>query len=171
MKTTPSPEITIRPAVAGDVPLILDFIRQLAQYEKLEHAVFVTEQRLHDQLFGPRRVGDALLAYLANEPVGYAIFFSSISTFVGLPGIFLEDLFVKPDARGRGVGKALLAQVASIARQRGCARLEWAALNWNEPAIRFYRSLGAKTLDEWTSFRLAGEDLLRLAETGQARGH
>jgi GNAT superfamily N-acetyltransferase len=151
--------LRIVPATERDVAVILGFIRKLAEYEKLSHQVAATEELLRDSLFGGRRVAEVLIAYLANEPAGFALFFHNFSTFLGRPGIYLEDLFVEPAQRGKGIGKALLIAVAKIARERNCGRLEWAVLDWNRPAIDFYRGLGAVPLDDWTLFRVTGEVL------------
>ena len=155
--------LTIKPATESDVALVLSFIRKLAEYEKLSQEVVATEELLRETLFGERRVAEVVVAYLADEPVGFALFFHNFSTFVGRPGIYLEDLFVEPAHRGKGVGKALLIYVARIAVERGCGRFEWAVLDWNTPAIDFYRSLGAVPLDDWTIFRLTGDALRRIA--------
>ncbi|HEX6850507.1 MAG TPA: GNAT family N-acetyltransferase [Candidatus Polarisedimenticolaceae bacterium] len=147
-----------------DVPLLLRFIRDLATYEKLEHEVTATEEGLRRTLFGEKRYAEALIARLDGEPVGFALFFHNYSTFVGKPGLYLEDLFVEPDHRGKGVGKALLQRLAAIAIERDCGRMEWAVLDWNAPSIAFYRSLGAVPMDDWTVFRLAGPALRELAD-------
>jgi GNAT superfamily N-acetyltransferase len=165
-----SDTITIRPASRDDVPLVLDFIRDLARYERLEHEVAASEAQLREALFGERRYAEVVFACSGGEPVGFALFFHNFSTFKGRPGIYLEDLFVRPEARGRGIGKQLLAHLARIAVERDCARLEWAVLDWNEPSIGFYRSLGAKPMDEWTTFRLTGESLALLAGSAHAHG-
>jgi len=156
--------LRIVPATERDVALIFSFIRKLAEYEKLSHEVVATEDRLRDGLFGARPVAEVLLAYWADEPAGFALYFPNFSTFLGQPGIYLEDLFVEPAFRGRGIGKALLTRLAKITQERNCGRLEWAVLDWNRPAIDFYKSLGAVAKDEWTVFRLAGDSLNRLAE-------
>ena len=155
--------LRIRSAVADDVPLILSFIRDLADYEKLPHEVVATEELLRQALFGPRPFAEVIIATLGDEPVGFALFFHNFSTFLGLPGIYLEDLFVRPAARGQGVGRQLLVHLARLARERGCGRLEWAVLDWNEPAMKFYRGLGAIRKDDWTIFRLTGDALAKLA--------
>lgn len=160
--------VQIVPASERDVPLIFSFICKLAEYEKLSHEVVATEDGLRDGLFGARPVAEVLLAYWADQPAGFALYFPNFSTFLGQPGIYLEDLFVEPAFRGKGIGKALLTRLAQIAQERNCGRLEWAVLDWNRPAIDFYRSLGAVAKDEWTVFRLAGESLNRLAEAGSA---
>jgi GNAT superfamily N-acetyltransferase len=156
--------LRIRPAVEADVPLVLRFIRELAEYERLLHEVVATEEGLRDTLFGARPAAEVVIAEEAGEPVGFALFFPNYSTFLAQPGIYLEDLYVRPEARGRGAGRALLAHLARLAKERGCGRLEWWVLDWNEPAIRFYRSLGARPMDDWTVYRLAGDDLARLAD-------
>lgn len=153
----------VRPATPDDVPLILRFIRELADYEKLLHEVVATEERLRDTLFGPRAYAEVVVAEFDGEPAGFALFFHNYSTFLAQPGIYLEDLYVTPEARGRGVGRRLLARLARLAKERGCGRLQWWVLDWNESAIRFYRSLGARAMDEWTVLRVAGEALDRLA--------
>lgn len=145
---------TITPATAADVPTILAFIRELAEYEKLLDRVEATEELLRDSLFGPRPVAEVLIGRLDGKPVGYALFFHSYSTFLARPGIYLEDIYVQPAVRGRGVGKALLIEIARIARDRNCGRLEWSVLDWNQPSIDFYLSLGAKPLNEWTTYRM-----------------
>jgi GNAT superfamily N-acetyltransferase len=155
--------LTVRSATAADVPLILAFIRELAVYEHLEHEVVATEADVHAALFGPRPYAEVALVCLDGAPVGFALFFHNFSTFVGKPGIYLEDLYVRPEARGRGAGKRLFAYLAKIALERGCARLDWAVLDWNEPSIGFYRGLGAVAQSEWTTYRLDGEPLERLA--------
>jgi GNAT superfamily N-acetyltransferase len=154
--------IAIRLARPEDAPLLLDLIRGLAAYEKLADQVTATEADLRDTLFGPRPAAEALIAELDGAPAGFAIFFSSYSTFLARPGIYLEDLFVKPELRRRGVGRALFTHVARLAVERGCGRFEWSVLDWNAPAIAFYRSLGAVPLSDWTVFRLTGEALKRL---------
>jgi GNAT superfamily N-acetyltransferase len=150
-------------AAESDVPVLLSFVRKLAEYEKLADQVEATEEHVRSALFGEGRVAEALLAYLGSEPVAFAVFFHNFSTFLGRPGIYLEDLFVDPPHRGKGVGKALLIELARIARARNCGRLEWAVLDWNESAIEFYRSLGAVSMDDWTIFRVTGTALSRLA--------
>ena len=155
--------LRISPATPADVPLLLSFIRKLAEYEKLSHAVVATEASLHDALFSARPAAEALLAYWNEAPVGFAVFFSNFSTFEGRAGIYLEDLFVDPEMRGKGIGKGLLREVARIARERGCPRLEWAVLDWNAPSIAFYRSLGAQPMDDWTVFRMSPEAIAKLA--------
>jgi GNAT superfamily N-acetyltransferase len=156
-------EITIRPAGEHDVPLILEFIRDLAQYEHLEHEVLATETMLRETLFGQRRYAEVVFACRSATPVGFALFFHNFSTFLGRPGIYLEDLFVRPEARGLGIGRRLLTWLAAEAVSRNCGRLEWAVLDWNEPSIRFYRSLGAVHMKEWQIVRVTGPALSQLA--------
>ena len=155
--------ITTRSATPNDVPQILAFIRELADYERLLHAVVATEDTLREHLFGGRPRAEVVLAMHDGREVGFALFFHNFSTLTGQPGLYLEDLFVKPDARGLGVGKQLMAWLAKTAVDRNCARFEWAVLDWNEPAIRFYRSIGAKGLDDWRVQRVDGEALKALA--------
>ena len=154
----------ISPATASDVPVILEFIRQLAEYEKLSHAVEATEEHLRRTLFGDHPYAEVLIAFWDELPVGFALFFHNYSTFLARPGIYLEDLFVNESARGRGVGKALLTRLAEVAITRGCGRVEWSVLDWNAPAIEFYQRMGASAMDEWTTFRLTGESLRGYAE-------
>jgi GNAT superfamily N-acetyltransferase len=156
------PRFEIRPASEADVPLILQFIRALAEYEKLSHKVVATEEILRRTLFGNPRFAEVVIGYEDAESVGFALFFHNYSTFLGRPGIYLEDLFVNPDRRGRGYGKAFFRYLARIAKERDCGRVEWAVLNWNTPAIDFYKSLGAVLLEDWIVFRLIGEPLERL---------
>lgn len=157
----------IRPAAAVDTPTIAALIRALAEYEHLSHTVVLDEDRLRAHLFGPRPFAEVLLAEEANEVAGFALFFHNFSTFLGQPGIYLEDLFVRPEHRGRGHGKALLSAVAQLAVTRGCGRLEWAVLDWNDPALRFYRSLGAVPMDDWTLYRLSGDALQTVAKSNR----
>ena len=155
--------VTIRSATPADVPLILDFIGQLADYERLRHEAVATEAGLREALFGARPAAEVLIAELAGEAVGFALFFHNFSTFLGRRGLYLEDLFVRPEFRGRGVGRALLARLAALAVERDCGRFEWAVLHWNEPAIGFYRSLGAEPMTDWSTYRMTGAALQRLA--------
>jgi GNAT superfamily N-acetyltransferase len=155
--------LSIREAVPGDLPLISALIRALAEYEKLSHEVRFDEAVLHEKLFGKRPYAEVLIGEVDGEPRGFALFFHNFSTFEGRPGIYLEDLFVMPEARGMGLGKALLAELARIAVARDCARLEWWVLDWNEPSIAFYKSLGSKPMDEWTVMRVDGAALAELA--------
>jgi len=157
-------DFEIRPARVGDVPIVLQLIRDLATYERAPHEVIATEEQLVDVLFGKRPAAEVLLAFERESPVGFALFFHNFSTWLGRPGLYLEDLFVKPEKRGKGYGRALLVELAKIARDRGCGRMEWAVLNWNEPAINFYRAIGAKPMDEWTVFRLTREGITKLAK-------
>lgn len=154
--------LRIRGAEPTDVPVIADLIRQLAKFEKLESEVVLTEELLRTGLFGARRYAEAVLAEEDSNPIGFALFFHTFSTFLARPGIYLEDLFVLADHRGRGVGRALLAHLARLAVERDCGRLEWAVLNWNQEAIRFYERLGARPNSEWTVYRLADEALSAL---------
>jgi GNAT superfamily N-acetyltransferase len=156
----------IRAATEEDVPLLLSLIRELAEYERLSHEVVATEETLRDTLFGGRQVAETLLAYLGAEPVGFALFFHNFSTFLGRPGIYLEDLYVRPACRGAGVGRALLVHIAGLARDRNCGRLEWSVLDWNEPAIGFYESIGASPVSGWTVYRVTGKALEDLAARG-----
>lgn len=156
--------IVIRPAVAGDLDLIIGFIRALADYERLAGEVRLDRAVLGAHLFGPTPKAEVLIAESSGAAVGFALFFHSFSTFEGCPGIYLEDLFVAPEARGTGAGKALLSALAALALTRGCARLEWSVLDWNEPAIAFYRALGANSMDEWTVNRVEGAALKALAQ-------
>lgn len=156
--------LEIRAAAEADVPLILSFIKELAGYERLSHEVSATEDVLRESLFGERQGAEALLGYLDGVPVAFALFFHNFSTFLGRPGIHLEDLYVKPEFRGKGVGRAMLVHLAKLAKERNCGRLEWSVLDWNESAIKLYRSIGAVPMDEWTLYRLTGEALDGLAD-------
>jgi GNAT superfamily N-acetyltransferase len=166
MSTRLSEEITIRPAAEHEVPQVLAFIRELAVYERLQAQVVATETGLKAALFGPRPYAEVIFACLAERPVGFALFFHNFSTFLGKPGIYLEDLFVRPAVRGMGIGRHLLAWLARTTLERGCGRLDWAVLDWNEPSIGFYRRLGATAQGEWTTFRLTGDALAHLAASG-----
>jgi GNAT superfamily N-acetyltransferase len=159
-----SDTFTIRPAMADDVPIILELIRALATYERAPNEVTATEKGLMEVLFGEKPAAEVLLAFEKDRAVGFAVFFHNFSTWLGRPGLYLEDLFVRPEDRGKGYGRALLVDLAKIARERGCGRMEWAVLTWNEPAINFYRKLGAKPMDEWTVFRLTRDGIARLAD-------
>ena len=156
-------QITIRAAVRADAPLVLGFIRELALYERLEHQVVATVEDIEAALFGARPYAEVVFACVDGVPLGFALFFHNFSTFLGKPGIYLEDLFVRPQARGLGLGRGLLAWLARTTLERGGARLDWAVLDWNAPSIGFYRSLGAVPLDEWTTFRMSGAALEALA--------
>ena len=161
---TAPPDFHIRPATEADVPLILEFIKELAQYERLLDEVVATEESLRETLFGARAYAEVSLCYLADTPAAFALYFHNYSTFLGRPGVYLEDLYVKEEFRGRGLGRAMLRHLARLAKERGCGRLEWWVLDWNEPAINFYKALGAVAMDEWTVFRVTGDALDRLAE-------
>jgi len=157
------PDIRVVAATDADVPFILEMIRALADYEKLRHICVATEEQLRRTLFAERPAAEVLIAYLDGAPVGFALFFQNYSTFLAQPGLYLEDLFVKPEARAKGAGLALLVEMARIAVERGCGRVEWAVLDWNEPSIQFYKKLGAEPMSDWTIFRLTGEPLMKLA--------
>jgi GNAT superfamily N-acetyltransferase len=159
--------ITIRPAAATDLPLVAQLIRDLAEYEKLADEVRFDPAVLGEKLFGPRPYAEVVIGELHGEPQGFALFFHNFSTFEGRPGIYLEDLFVRPEARGSGLGKALLAHLAHLAVERDCARLEWSVLDWNQPAIGFYQKLGARMMDEWTVMRLDGANLAQLGASAR----
>jgi GNAT superfamily N-acetyltransferase len=158
------PTFVIQPATAADVPLILQLIRELAEYERAPNDAVATEPQLREVLFGEKPSAEVLLAFDNEEPVGFAVYFFNFSTWLGRPGLYLEDLFVRPALRGKGYGRALLERLAQIAQERGCGRMEWAVLDWNEPAIQFYKKLGAKPMDEWTVFRLTRDGMATLAQ-------
>ncbi len=155
--------VRIAGAKESDVPVILELIRSLADYEQLAHEVVATEDSLRESLFGARPGAEAVIAYLDREPVGFAVWFQNYSTFLGRAGLYLEDLFVRPEWRGQGIGRTLLAHVASVAVARGAGRMEWSVLDWNKPAIGFYRAIGAVPMDDWTVYRLTGDALNRVA--------
>jgi len=155
--------ISIRPASPDDVPLVLEFIRELAIYERLEHEMQATTADLAAALFGAHPCAEVVFACLDGVPVGYALFFQTFSSFIGKPGIWLEDLFIRPQVRGRGIGRRLLAWLARTTLERGCARLDWAVLDWNAPSIAFYQGIGAVAQDDWITMRVSGADLARLA--------
>ena len=157
--------LSLRAAAASDVGAIIAFIRELAEYEKLAHEMIATEESLEATLFGDRPAAEVVLAEVSGKPVGFALFFTSYSTFLGRPGLYLEDLYVQPAHRGRGIGKALLQHVARLAYERDCGRLEWAVLDWNEPAIGFYEQMGARAMGDWTTYRVAGESLRAMAQS------
>jgi GNAT superfamily N-acetyltransferase len=156
------PEIRIERATERDVPLILRLIKGLSEYEKLAHEVTATEASLRETLFGPRPAADVIIAYAGETPAGFALFFPNYSTFLGKPGLYLEDLFVLPEWRGRGLGLAMMKHLARTAVERGCGRFEWSVLDWNEPAIGFYKGLGAKLMDGWSIVRVTGDALQKL---------
>lgn len=156
-------DFIVRPAHTGDCPIILTFIKQLAEYEKLAHEVVATEEKLQQTLFAEQPSAEVIIAEYQGRAVGFALFFTNYSTFLAKPGLYLEDLYVQPEVRGRGFGKQLLAHLANLALQRDCGRLEWWVLDWNQPARDFYNSLGAESMDDWTVNRLSGESLAALA--------
>ena len=163
--TSAGKNFQIRSATRGDVPIILQLIRDLATYERAPNDVVATEDSLVETLFGENAAAEVRLAFEGQEPVGFALFFHNYSTWMGRPGLYLEDLFVKPEHRGKGYGRALLIHLAKIANERRCGRMEWAVLDWNEPAIQFYRKLGAKPMHEWTVFRLTTDEISKLADS------
>ncbi|RPI46126.1 MAG: GNAT family N-acetyltransferase [Bacteroidetes bacterium] len=167
--STPIEGFRIRHALRKDVPLVLYFIRKLAEYEKLTHEVEATVEKLERYLFGEEKVAEVVIGFLDEQPVGFALYFSNFSTFLALPGIYLEDLYVLEEYRGRGFGKVLLSYLARMAVDRGMGRLEWAVLDWNEPSIQFYKSLGARLMDEWIVNRVTGETLVNLADVFSRR--
>ncbi len=164
MISTKNADLKIKFATEDDVALILSLIKGIAEYEKLLHEVVATEEVLRNSLFGKQKFAEVLIAYYKGEPAGFALFFHNFSTFIGRPGIYLEDLFVKPELRGKGIGEILLSYLGKLAIERKCGRIEWSVLDWNEPAIKFYKNLGARAMDEWTVFRVAGESMQKLAE-------
>ena len=158
-----SEKIIIRSAEIKDSKIILKLIKELSVYEKLSHTVINNEDMLKENLFGERKFAEVLIAEFDNQPVGFALFFHNYSTFVGRPGIYLEDLFVQPEMRGKGIGKKLFLELIKIAKERNCGRVEWSVLNWNTPAIDFYKSMGAVPMDEWTVYRLTEDKIDELA--------
>jgi GNAT superfamily N-acetyltransferase len=160
---TDTPGFQIKSATESDVPVILSFVKKLARYEQLLHEVVATEDLLRETLFGKRRTAEVAIGYLESKSVGFVLFFHNYSTFLGKPGLYIEDLFVDEDYRRRGYGRALLLHVARLAKERDCGRLEWSVLDWNQPAIDFYKKLGASPMSEWTVFRVAGKSLDELA--------
>lgn len=165
-----SADVRIEPVSERDVPLLLRLIKALAEYEELSGEVVATEDLLREALFGAKPGVEAVLAYVGADAIGFAVWFSNFSTFVGRRGLYLEDIFVLPEWRGRGIGRALIRHLARLAVDRGCGRMEWAVLDWNEPAIRFYRNLGAQAMDGWTVYRVSGDALRKLAG-GSNRSH
>jgi GNAT superfamily N-acetyltransferase len=163
------PALRIERATERDVPLILELINGLAVYEKLAHEVTATEAGLRETLFGARPAAEVIIGYTGDTPVGFALFFPNFSTFLGKPGLYLEDLYIAPEWRGHGFGRGLLTELAKIAVARGCGRFEWSVLDWNEPAIGFYKSLGAKLMDGWSIFRVTGDALTKLAALSPGR--
>ena len=162
-----SDKIKIRSAEIKDSEIILKLIKELSVYEKLSHTVINNEVLLKENLFGKRKFAEVLIADFENQPVGFALFFHNYSTFVGKPGIYLEDLYVKPEMRGKGIGKALFLELIKIAKERDCGRVEWSVLNWNKSAIDFYKSMGAIPMDEWTVYRLTSDKIEELASEGR----
>lgn len=158
--------LRIERATERDAPLVLQMIKDLAEYERMDHLVTATEKKIRETLFGPHPAAEVVIAYAGDAPAGFALFFQNYSTFVGKAGLYLEDLFVRPEFRGRGYGKQLLAHLARIAIDRGYGRFEWSVLDWNEPAIGFYRKLGAVPMEDWTIFRISGDALDALAGSG-----
>jgi GNAT superfamily N-acetyltransferase len=161
--TANTPRFEIKPATESDVPIIFGFIKKLAAYERLSHEMVATEELLRRTLFGSRRTAEVAIGYEATKPVGFVLFFHNYSTFLARPGLYIEDLFIEEDYRRRGYGRALLLYVARLAKERGCGRLEWSVLDWNQPAIDFYKKLGAVPLNEWTVFRVTRQGLDKLA--------
>lgn len=159
MIATDSPGFQIKSATESDVPIIFSFVKKLAHYERLSHEVVATEELLRENLFGKRRTAEVAIGYLDAKPVGFVLFFYNYSTFLGKPGLYIEDLFVDEEYRGRGYGRALLLHVARLAKERDCGRLEWSVLDWNQPAIDFYKKLGALPMSDWTVFRITGKSL------------
>jgi len=164
MDSRTSPQLQIVPATENDIPLILSLIKELARYERMIDEVLGTESDLRESLFGAKRYAETVIARYDGQPAGFALFFHNFSTFVGKPGLYLEDLFVHPEYRGKGIGKALLMYLAKLAVDRKCGRFEWMVLDWNSPAIEFYKSFGAVSMDSWRLFRLSGNALTELAE-------
>jgi len=167
MTSTDIPGFTLRFGTRKDVPLVLSLVRELARYEKLSHEVTADVRTLRKSLFGARKVAEVLIGEFKKRPVAFALFFHNFSTFLGRPGLYLEDLYVKPAMRGKGIGKAMLAFLARLAKERGCGRLEWWVLDWNKPALAFYRKLGAVPMSDWTVYRLTAKALTRLARASR----
>ena len=161
----------LRSPTVDEVHLVVEFIHELAEYEKLAHECHITEDDLRRSLFEERPHAETLLAFLDDHPIGFCLFFTNYSTFLGKPGLYLEDIYIQPAFRNRGFGKRILAHLASLALKRGCGRFEWAVLNWNEPSIAFYRKIGAESMNEWTVQRLAGESLVELARCKSSDGN
>jgi GNAT superfamily N-acetyltransferase len=171
-RTAPTvPNLNLRVADEADVETILGLIRGLADYERLSHEVTADAATLRRSLFGARRVAEVVIAEVDGTPVGFALFFHNFSTFLGLPGIYIEDLYIEPAWREKGIGRALLSYVARLAKERGCGRLEWAVLDWNAPAISFYRNLGGRMLDDWRIFRVTGNALDELSRQSTVAGN
>ncbi len=163
MEKNLSQNLTVRNAVPADIPIILGLIKELAEYEKLAGEVTATEDLLKENLFGPKKYAEVLIAEYKGKPAGQALFFHNFSTFLGKPGIYLEDIYVKPELRGKGIGKILLMEVVKLAKKRNCGRVEWVVLDWNEPSINFYKSLGAVPMNEWSTFRLTEDAIDKLS--------
>ena len=159
-------QFQIQPATVADVPVILQLIRELAEYERAPNDVLATEEQLREVLFSETPAAQVLIGREGGEPVAFAVYFFNFSTWLGRAGLYLEDLFVRPELRGKGYGKALLMRLAQIARERGCGRMEWSVLDWNDPAIQFYKKLGSRAIDEWTVYRLTGDGIRSLASAG-----
>lgn len=157
-----SPDFEIREGTLSEIPTILTFIKELAEYEKMSDDVVANEKLLKEHLFGEKKSAEVVIAYYQNKPVGFALYFYNFSTFLGRPGLYLEDLYVRKQMRGNGFGKALLKHLAKIATKKKCGRMEWAVLNWNEPSIQFYKSLGANPMNDWTVYRVTGNALKEL---------
>lgn len=164
MIMTNAPGFQIKSAIESDVPVILSFVKRLARYERLSHEVVATEELLRETLFGSRQTAEVAIGYFEGKPVGFVLFFHNYSTFLGKPGLYIEDLYVDEAYRRRGYGRALLLYVARLAKERGCGRLEWSVLDWNQPAIDFYKKLGASSMSDWTVFRITGKSLDELAD-------
>lgn len=164
MTNTKNSDYKLKSAAVEDIPLILQFIRELAEFEKLSHQVSATEEDLKNTLFGKTKYAEVVIGYYKGEPVSFALFFYNYSTFLGKPGLYLEDLYVKPSARGRGLGKILISYLARLAKEKSCGRFEWWCLNWNRKALNFYKSIGAEQMDEWTVLRVTGDKLKKLSE-------
>jgi GNAT superfamily N-acetyltransferase len=156
--------LTLRFATADDVPVILEFIKELADYEKLSHEVIASEELLKKSLFGERQIAEVIIADYMSQPVGFTLFFHNFSTFLGKPGLYIEDIYIQPEHRGRGIGRTILAYLAKLAVERDCGRLEWSVLDWNINAINFYIELGAQAIDEWTVFRITGDKFSNLSK-------
>ncbi len=158
-------KLEIKAPTRDDLPIIVGFIRELAEYERLSHECVITEELLESALFGEQKAAETRIAYFEGVPVGFCLFFHNFSTFLGKPGLYLEDLYIKPEYRNQGFGKIILSYLSNLALERGCGRFEWSVLDWNEPSIAFYRKIGAVAMDEWTVQRLTGDALVNLAKS------